>query len=71
MTPEEFGDKNHPKWEEYKRRTSINERVALIHRDWGAGNTIDLTRNLTKHSNPLRKFLEELLMLIKAQKNQA
>ena len=49
MSPEEFSDKNHPKWEEYRRRISIAERVSLIHRDWGAGNTIDLTRNLTKH----------------------
>jgi len=49
MSPEEFADKNHPKWEEYRRRISIAERVSLIHRDWGAGNTIDLTRNLTKH----------------------
>lgn len=51
MSSGEFADKNHPQWDEYRQTTSIPEMVKLIHRDWGAGNTIDLTRNLTKHSN--------------------
>ena len=52
MSSGEFADKTDPKWDEYRQTTSIPDMVKLLHRDWGAEkNTIDLTRNLTKHSN--------------------
>ena len=50
--PDEWADKYHPMWEEYRRIYHENpgQFPSFIHSKWGNGSRIDITRNLTRFS---------------------
>ncbi len=49
--PDEWADKHHPMWEEFRQKTRDEAKTgAFIHHKWGWNNSVDITRNLTKYS---------------------